>query len=374
MRFAIGYGSILTAGLAMLSLAAAAPPTIDAYKAAIDAIANNAVAGGHCAGLAVDVDDAGVTGQMFYGKSGTARPLDGKTEFEIDSVTKTFTALVLALAVQRPDNPMQLDDPLQKYAPAGVTLPTYDGAPIRLVDLATHTAGLPRGLIGDPNQTPAAVWRRAATTTLASAPGDKYVYSNLGYGLLGLAEEDDQKKSLADIFTDEITSPLAMPDTRVALSADESARKAQGHHPNGKPAPADDTRDELGIAGAFALNSTPDDLLKYLALQMGDGPPALVAAARLAQTPVHTIGPKGKVGLAWNANSMNDGTPVIDKDGTGPGFTDYVAFTPSSEAGVVVMANQLSCGVQQVALRVLSVLNHGTAADAPAFGPDDAAQ
>jgi len=371
MRFA---GGVLAASFAALSLAAAAPPDIGAEKPAIDAIANDAIAGGKCVGLAVDVDAAGATGQMFYGKSGTSRPIDGKTEFEIDSVTKTFTALVLALAAQRPDNPMQLADPLQKYAPAGITLPSYGDTPIHLVDLADHTSGLPRGLIGDPGQTPAEVWHRAATTKLASAPGEKYVYSNLGYGLLGLAEEADQKKSLADIFAAEITGPLAMPDTKIALTPDQAARKAEGHHPNGKPAPADTPLTKLGIAGAFALNSTPDDMLKYLALEMGDGPAALVAAARLSQAPVFTIGPKGKVGLAWNTNAMNDGTPVIDKDGTGPGFADYVAFTPSTHAGVVVMANQLQCGVQKVALGVLSVLNHGSAADAPAFGPDDAAQ
>lgn len=361
-----------TFALAPAGAFAAAPDP--AVRATVDPIAAAAVAGGHCAGLAIGIDQAGTTGELFYGKSDTSRPIDGKTEFEIDSVTKTFTALVLALATQRADHPMHLGDPLQQYAPAGVTLPTYNGTPIHLVDLATHTAGVPRGKIGDKNQTPDEVWHLAAGLKLASDPGTTYLYSNIGFGLLGLAEEDDQKKSLQQIFADEITGPLGMADTRIALTPDEQARKAQGHHPNGSRAPADDTRTKLGIAGAFALNSTPDDMLKYLALQLGDGPPALVAAATLAQAPIHPVGPNGEVGLAWNTNRMKDGTPIIDKDGTGPGFTDYVAFTPATHTGVFVMANQLSCNVQQASLQILSQLDHEAAGQVPDFGSQDSAE
>ena len=352
--------SLLAATLAVTSLGAAqASAASTDFKAVVDPIANPAVAtGGKCPGLAIGIDQAGTLSELFYGKSGTARPLDGKTEFEIDSVTKTFTGLILALATQRSEKPVHLDDPLQMYAPPGVTLPTFGGVPIHLVDLATHTAGVPRGKIGDSGQTPQEVWGLTARLKLASQPGAKYLYSNIGFGLLGLAEERDQGQSLEKIFEQQITGPLGMPDTRMILSSEQLARKAQGHHPNGTKAANDDPAAKLGIAGAFALNSTLDDMMKYLALQLGSGPAPLTQAAALAQTPVHPIGPNGQVGLAWNVNHLHDGTLVINKDGTGPGFTDFVAFTPSTHTGVVVMANQLQCGVSKISFSILSALNH----------------
>jgi D-alanyl-D-alanine-carboxypeptidase/D-alanyl-D-alanine-endopeptidase len=365
--------ALAAVGIALASAAAAQPAPVPAIKAIVDPIANAVVAGGHCTGLAIGVDQAGVMSEQFYGTSDTKRPFDGKTEFEIDSVTKTFTALVLALAVGRQKAPMSLQDPLQKYAPKGVTLPTFGGMPIRLVDLATHTSGLPRKDAASTNQSAAQVWGYASKLTPMTAPGTKFLYSNLAFALLGLAEESDQKLTLAQIFQRQITGPLGMTDTAIDLTKEQLARKAQGHHANGTKAANDDySANKSALEAAGGLNSTLDDMMKFLAFQMGGGKGALMTAALLTQAPVHPRGATGQIGLAWNTNLLKDGTPMINKDGTGPGFTAYVAFTPSSHMGIVVLANQLSCTVSSVAFAVLSVLNRGAANDEPGFGPDDA--
>lgn len=364
------------AGLLAASTSNAMAATSIAPKEIVDGIANAAITGGHCDGLAIGVNQAGTENEYFYGESGTARPIDGKTVFEIASVTKTFAALILALATQRADKPMRLDDPLQKYAPPGVTLPSVNGTPIRLIDLATHTAGLPRqDTDASAPQPPKQVWAFTAGLTLNSEPGTKFLYSNLGFGLLSDAEERDQHKGFGQLLKAQITGPLGMNDTVISVSPDQQARKAQGHRAGGRNAPPQDPAKHMGLLGAGSLNSTLDDLMKYLAFQMGGGSGPLMQAAVLTQTPIRPTGPKGQIGLAWNTNKLGDGTPFINKDGTSKGgFTSYVAFTPSTRTGVVVLSNRLGCKVPLISRNLLSALNHATpdaGAGADAQGDDD---
>ena len=95
-------------------------------------------------GAVVGIVDGHGRRVVVYGKSDAdnARPLDGDTEFEIGSITKVFTALMLADMAAKGE--VKLDDPIAKYLPPGVTGPTKDGKAITLLDLATHTSGLPR--------------------------------------------------------------------------------------------------------------------------------------------------------------------------------------------------------------------------------------
>ena len=87
--------------------------------------------------------DASGARVVSYGQigEGDQRPLDGDTAFEIGSMTKVFTALVLADMVRRGE--VALDNPIAKYLPAGARIPERNGQPITLLDVATHTSGLP---------------------------------------------------------------------------------------------------------------------------------------------------------------------------------------------------------------------------------------
>ncbi len=145
-------------------------------------------------GIVIGVIDPSGRRIIAYGKGDQpdGRPLDGDTEFEIGSITKVFTALVLADMVR--DGEVKLDDPAQKYLPAGVTMPTRDGKEITLVDLATHTSGLPRLPTNFAPKDPAnpyadytakQLYQFLSSYQLTRDPGASWAYSNLGFGLLG---------------------------------------------------------------------------------------------------------------------------------------------------------------------------------------------
>src|SRR5437867_1482737 len=126
--------------------------------------------------------------------NGTTAEVNGDTIFEIGSITKTFTALLLLDMVGRGE--MKLDDPVAKYLPESITVPTHNGKEMTLLDLAAHTSGLPR----DPNNlTPTRGLPENAFAdysaerlygflrgfTLSRDPGAQFEYSNVGMALLG---------------------------------------------------------------------------------------------------------------------------------------------------------------------------------------------
>src|SRR5208283_4407870 len=120
------------------------------------------------------------------------RALDGDTVFEIGSITKVFTALLLADMAQRGE--VALTDPVSKYLPKGVKMPGRNGHAIMLQDLATHTSGLPRlpsnmkpkdFMNPYADYTPELLYQFLSSYELPRDPGSKWEYSNLGAGLLG---------------------------------------------------------------------------------------------------------------------------------------------------------------------------------------------
>ena len=138
----------------------------------------------------------GSTGRrvIAYGAldKGDSRLLNGDTIFEIGSVTKVFTSLLLADMVAR--NEVALNDPIAKYLPSDVKTPGRNGQSITLEDLATHTSGLPRLPTNFAPKDPAnpyadfsvpQLYEFLSTYTLSRDIGSQYDYSNLGGGLLG---------------------------------------------------------------------------------------------------------------------------------------------------------------------------------------------
>src|SRR5262249_30302000 len=139
-----------------------------------------------CNGLAIGLEQGAARAERFYGDTGNHGQPNADTEFGIGSISKIFTAMLLAYQDQRGD--MHLNDPLNRYAPPRLHLQDFTGQPFGLVPPAAHTSGLPRmpGSFQPPLQ-PEAMWRFASQYRLQTAPGDKYLYSNLAYGLLARA-------------------------------------------------------------------------------------------------------------------------------------------------------------------------------------------
>ena len=148
-------------------------------------------------GIGIVVGVIGPQGRKVipYGHRSQAdpRPLNGDTVFEIGSVSKVFTALLLADMVRKGE--VALADPVAKYLPAGAKIPERNGRPITLVDLATHTSGLPFmpdelpvfSASAAANNSDAPLYRFLARYQLTRDPGTEWDYSNIGYWLLGQA-------------------------------------------------------------------------------------------------------------------------------------------------------------------------------------------
>jgi serine-type D-Ala-D-Ala carboxypeptidase/endopeptidase len=184
---------------------------------------------------------------IAYGRlnQGDTRPLDGNTVFEVGSVTKIFTALLLADMVQHGE--VQLDDPVAKYLPPTVHLHVRNGRPVTLVDLATQTSGLPFFPAGIPlddravdavaKYTPRQLYDFLSTWSPTRDSGSKWEYSNTGFGLLGLALAQRGGVTYESLIHDRIIKPIGLESTALTLSADMKSRLAVGHDAKLRPAP-----------------------------------------------------------------------------------------------------------------------------------------
>jgi CubicO group peptidase (beta-lactamase class C family) len=276
-------------------------------------------------------------------------PYDGRTLFEIGSITKVFTGILLAEMVERGE--VRLDDPVQALLPRDVTLPSRNGKNIRLLDLATHSSGLPRMpdnfAPADPRNpyadyTPERLYAFLRGHQLTREVGERSEYSNLGAGLLGHALALRAGKSYEALVTDRILGPLGMVSTRVVLHPGDRERLAPGHSPAGSEVP---NWDIAVLVGAGGLRSTVDDMLTFLAanLQPPEGP--LGRAIRASHLPRTAFSEDAKVGLHWMIHTTwhNGGTA---------GYRSYIGFDPARRTGVVVLANRAN-GVDRIGQHLL---------------------
>ena len=212
---------------------------------------------------------------VAYGNlaNGDPRTLDGDSIFEIGSVTKVFTSLLLADMVNRKE--VTLDDPAAKYLPENVRMPERNGKSITLHDLSTHSSGLPR-LPGNMElkdlRNPYAdygvddLYQFLSGCTLPRDPGSELEYSNLGAGLLGHLLAYRAGMNYESLIGSRITEPLGMLDTGIALSSSMRQRMATGHNPTLTPVA---NWDFPTLAGAGALRSSANDMLTFLEAFLG---------------------------------------------------------------------------------------------------------
>ena len=297
------------------------------------------------AGVVIGVLDHGERKIFVYG---TAKV---DSIYEIGSVTKTFTGLALAQMVEQ--HTVTLNEPVRELLPAGTVAKPASGQEITLLDLATQHSGLPRlpDNMHPKNQAdPYADYSAQDLYAFLAKHGvgrpekTEFQYSNLGFGLLGQALVDKAGESYAELIQQQITGPLVMKDTTVALSAAQQSRLIQGYS-----GAHDKARQWTfqSMAGAGALHSTVDDLLTYADAYLhpdkvsaaASGPAStLPAALRLAQQP-QADGPGGtKVALAWLIHPEND---THWHDGGTAGYSSVVLFQPKIDRAIVVLYNCL---------------------------------
>jgi CubicO group peptidase (beta-lactamase class C family) len=277
------------------------------------------------------------------GRKAVMNGVDRSAVFEIGSVTKVFTALLLAGMAQSGE--VALSDPIAKFLPEGVKAPERGGRAITLRDLAMHTSGLPRmpaNLLPKNSDNPYAdytvedLYRFIPTVELAVDPGSKYEYSNLGAGLLGNLLARRAGTSYEALLKSRILTPLQLKDTAITLSPEMKNRLTPGH--NSKLEPVGNW-DLPALAGAGALRSTVDDMLTFIAANLGYTKSKLSPAIESLLAERRPTGNQGlEIGLGWHI-SKRDGKDIVWHNGGTGGYYSFVGFSPDARVGVAVLAN-----------------------------------
>lgn len=288
-----------------------------------------------------------------YGKlRGDGRDVDGDTIFEIGSVTKVFTALLLADSVQRGE--LALEDAAGSYLPEHVRLPERNGKAITLRDLATHRSGLP-AMPGNMKFGPEArysvedLYAFLSGYALPRDPGSEFEYSNLGAGLLGHILARRAGMELGKLVQSRITGPLGMRDTGIALT-DVAERMATGHSAMLQPVPG---LELLTLAGAGALRSSANDMLTLLEAFLGYADSPLASAMR-AMLEVRRPAGQMEIGLGWMIRTA-DGREIVWHNGGTAGFRSFLGYDPQARAGFVVLANaSTGTGVDDIGFHLLN--------------------
>ena len=287
------------------------------------------------------------------------RTVNGDTVFEIGSITKVFTSLLLADAVQRGE--VALSDPISRYVPANVKLPERSGKKITLQDLAMHVSGLP-GLPSNfspkddsnpyADYTVQQLYDFLGTYELTRDIGESYEYSNLGAGLLGHILTLRTGKDYETLVRTRITGPLAMKSTAIKLKPDMQKRLAKGHDPERAAVP---NWDLPTLAGAGALRSTANDLLNFLAAHLRQTQTPLAPAIASMLVPRRkTTRPEVDIALGWHTMTTGDSEFLWHNGGTG-GYRSFMGFDPKKRTGVVVLSNTMTReGVDDIGRHLLN--------------------
>ncbi|MBP2337591.1 CubicO group peptidase (beta-lactamase class C family) [Saccharothrix coeruleofusca] len=264
---------------------------------------------------------------------GGALPVRSDTRFEIGSLTKTFTALLLAEMVARGE--VGYDDPVERYLPRECA----PRAPITLVRLATHSSGLPK--------LPPGLWRSAlpawftnpyraftARDVLAAVPRARprpgVRYSNFGVGLLGHLLARAAGCPFEELLTARVLRPLGLPDTGCA-----PAPQATGYW-RGRPRPPWEIP---GLPAAGALRSSARDMLRYLTAHLNpSATPLERALTEVARPRVALPGGADHLCLVWN-HRARPGHELLFHSGGTRGFTSFAGFSPRAGTALVALVN-----------------------------------
>lgn len=286
-----------------------------------------------------------------YRDARTEAPVNEDTLFEIGSITKLFTALLLADMANQDE--VGLDEPVAELLPAGTRVPSRNGKAITLRDLASHHSGLPRiptnlGREDYPNDpyaryTAESLYQFLATHELVRTPGDSFEYSNLGVGLLGHALVlRANARDYESLIRSRILDPLRMDDTVIAIPSRLTDSIASGHDDSFDPV-SNWNFDVLAAAGAFRSNVS--DLLRFMdALCDGDSPISSMIGP--------LITPRSQGGLELGPPHPDGGIAISHSGGTG-GFRTFVRCVPEWKRGVAVLSNTCIDAVVDLGIHVL---------------------
>lgn len=334
--------------LALINITAANSVFAEGWQERADALAQTAVREGRSRGLVIAWVSPEGSGWVSAGTSGNgARPqIDDLTLFEIGSITKTFTASLLATAIERGE--AKLDDTLGNLLP-DLAFGSPQLAKVQLKELTTHHSGLPalpltpegakRILFhfNNPYQgTPVAdLWELLGDGSLlnnAEANKQTQLYSNFAVAVLGQGLARRLGADYANLVEERILRPLEMRNTQVHAPLAREHLMAQGHKPNFRSTSRWDL-DAYAPAGGIWSNA--QDLSRYLAAQIDLSAPGAMLAQAIQVAPPQT---RHTMGLGWFVDTHLGRQAWWHNGGTG-GFRSFLGFEPARRSGVLILSN-----------------------------------
>lgn len=291
--------------------------------------------------FAVAVIDKTVTRAFACADPAQARRIGPDSAFEIGSVSKTMTSALLAEMIDQ--GQASLDDPLSAWLPEGTKVPSFQGQPILLRHVVTHTSGLASLPPGVPMPDPTNPYTgmnakmllgALERSELTQAPGTRFEYSNFASMLLSYAVARRAGTDFESLLDTRLFTPLGM-ERAYINKPPKGVRAAQGHTPNTKPTSAWTFKTDL--AGVGGVRATLDDMVRYVQGQLGTAPEPLASALARGQVPVD---PDSKPAMAmnWMLAPLNGHTWHVHEGGTG-GFSSFVAFDRKRQRGVIVLSD-----------------------------------
>lgn len=325
-------------------------PQYSSLREEIDAIAKNHIKVGGVIGI---IDKKQKRQVFTYGAKSIqgADVPDANTIFEIGSITKTFTTILLANIYL---NGQFTDDTVAHYLPASrVTLPSRDGVQIRMVHLATHTSGIPRSPQRDPGYplpgeydplNPYSVYTTddvynylTQHCELEFTPGTWWSYSNTGMGLLGHIIGLVDGSSYQTVLQRDIFDELGMNNSSLFLTNQQRVNLALGHDENLEIVPNWYAGDIF--QGAGFIKSSLNDMFLYLEANLGLIETPLRDAMDLTHQPLMHQGSMGEQGLAWFILQLDDGQTIIYGGGNTNGYSAYIGFNRNASTGTIILMN-----------------------------------
>lgn len=261
------------------------------------------------------------------------------TIYEIGSITKVFTGILLANAVV--NGKVKLEDDIRQYLKGTYPNLEYQGQPITLLQLSNHTSGLPfTTRLPDTNEDPfsAAVhfddemlFKILHAVKLDTQPGVQRNYSNLGTAILGQILAKVYGQSYEQLITTYILKPYGMKQTKIMLSKKEKRKMATGYDMEGKETEYWYNRLAESAGG---IHSTVADMLLFVKKQVSD----IDSATSLSHQP--SFGDKKEgIGLNWDIYTTKKGYLRLAHDGGTDGFTSVCMIYPEINAGFVLFTN-----------------------------------
>ncbi len=296
-----------------------------------------------------------------YGETalGNGKTPNALTRYEIGSLTKLFTGILLAEMALKGD--VRIDQPVDDLLPDGLVAPASGDHRIQLVHLATHTSGMPRlpgnlDLAVDPerpyeNYTSESLVSALAETKLTSIPGRLYAYSNYGYGLLGTLLASSQQLGYERLLAARVLGPLGLFHTTLTRNAESEARMAPPYAAGLRPVAPWLFR---VMAPCGALVSSTTDMLALLEAQLGKAPASMIPALDLAASQIWTNpATPMDMGLGWHRNRRNGS---LFHSGQTGGYYSFIALDIEREIGVVVLTNSSTSLIEDWGQRAFQLL------------------